>query len=222
MPETSMRAVCEEAHAAGILVAAHAQSQAGVLAALRAGVDTIEHGSGMSPEIVDVYLDNPTSLRGFSAMVPTLQACMPLVRLPNDLGEVVRANAEMVLEEMLSGIRSASEHGIRLGVGTDSGVSFVTHSNFWREMHFLHTVAGLSRTAVLHAATRGNAELLGLQDVTGRVEPGIDADLLLVEGNPLEDFRHLERPWLVVARGARIPQPVVDRIEEIDAQLDTL
>lgn len=222
MPEASMRAVCEEAHSAGILVAAHAQSQAGVLAALRAGVDTIEHGSSMSPEIVDLYRDNPASLRGFSAMIPTLQACMPLVRLENDLGEVVRANAEMVLEEMLSGIRSATEHDIRLGVGTDSGISFVTHSNFWREMHFLHTVAGLPRAAVLHTATQVNAEILGLQDVTGTVEPGRDADLLVVEGSPLDDLRHLARPWLVVARGVRLPQPVVDRIDEIDAQLDTI
>lgn len=222
MPEESMRAVCEEAHSAGILVAAHAQSQAGVLAALRAGVDTIEHGSSMSPEIVDLYHRNPASLRGFSALVPTLQACMPLVKLPNDLGEVVRANAQMVLEEMLSGILTATEHGVRMGVGTDSGVSFVTHSNFWRELHFLHTEAGLSRAAVLHAATQVNAEILGLQDVTGAVEVGKDADLLVIEGNPLEDLRHLSRPWLVVTRGTRLPQPVVDRIEAIDAQLDTL
>ena len=222
MPEASMRAVCEEAHAAGILVAAHAQSQAGVLATLRAGVDTIEHGSSMSPEIVDLYLDNPASLRSFSTMIPTLLACMPLVKLPNDLGEIIRTNAEMVLEEMSAGIRSTLEHGIRLGVGTDSGVSFATHSNFWREMQFLHTVAGLSRAAVLHAAAQVNAEILGLQAVTWRIEPGMDAGLLVIDGDTHEDLRQLSQPWLVVARGHRLPQPVADRLDEIDAQLDTI
>lgn len=222
MSEESMRAVCEEAHSAGILVAAHAQGPAGIGAALRAGVDTIEHGSTLSPDLVELFLDNHAALRGHSALIPTLQASLPLVRLPNDLGKIVRANAETVGEGMFSGLRTAVEHGVTMGVGTDSGVSFVTHSNFWRELHFLHTEAGLSRAAVLHAATQVNAQILGLQDVTGSVEVGKDADLLVDEGDPMEDFRHLAQPWLVVARGERIPRPVVDRIEEVDALLDSL
>lgn len=128
----------------------------------------------------------------------------------------------MVLEEMSAGIRSTLEHGIRLGVGTDSGVSVATHSNFWREMQFLHTVAGLSRAAVLHAAAQVNAEILGLQAVTWRIEPGMDAGLLVIDGDTHEDLRQLSQPWLVVARGHRLPQPVADRLDEIDAQLDTI
>ncbi|GAA3856143.1 amidohydrolase family protein [Tessaracoccus defluvii] len=135
MPEESMRVICQEAHEAGVLVAAHAQSADGVAAALRAGVDTIEHGSAMNEEIIGLFLDNPASLRGSSALIPTMQAALPLTKLPiEDTGAdpVVRANAELIVEEMLTGIRTAMEHGIRMGVGTDSAVSFVTHSNFWR------------------------------------------------------------------------------------------
>lgn len=225
MPEASMRAVCEEAHDTGVLVAAHAQSREGVLAALRAGVDTIEHGSSMSDEIIALYRDNPRSLRGSSALIPTLQACLPLVRLARDVtgvSEVVHANAEMVLGEMLSGIRSALDNGIRVGMGTDSGVSYVTHANTWREMDYLQRFGGISPEGVLHAATQGNARILGLDAVTGSIAVGRAADLVVLEDSPLESFRHLASPWMVVARGERIARPEISRIPEIDAQLDTI
>lgn len=225
MPEASMRAVCEEAHEAGVLVAAHAQSRAGVLAALKAGVDTIEHGSSMDEELIGLYLDNPASLRGRSAMIPTLQACLPLVKLDpavTGASAIIRANAELVLEEILSGIRSALEHGILLGVGTDSAVSYVTHSNFWRELDFLTRYAEMDPARALHAATAVNAEILGLGQTTGTIEPGKDADLVVTDANPLDSFRNLSQPWMVVVRGQRIHRPEVTRHAEIDAQLDSL
>lgn len=225
MPEESMRAICREAHEAGILVAAHAQSAEGVAAALRAGVDTIEHGSAMNDEVIGLFLDNPASLRGSSALIPTLQAALPLVKLPiEDTGAnpIVRANAELIVEEMLAGIHTALAHGIQVGVGTDSAVSFVTHANFWRELDLLQRYAELPAAAVLHAATRVNAQILGLDTVTGAIEPGRSADLLVVEANPLDSFRNLSQPWLVVARGERLPHPEIDRIEEVDRLLDRL
>lgn len=225
MPEASMRAVCEEAHDAGVLVAAHAQSREGVLAALRAGVDTIEHGSSMTTEIIELFTHNPLSLRGASALIPTLQACLPLVKLDRNVTgvrEVVHANAAMVLEEMLSGIQSALDNDIMLGMGTDSAVSYATHSNAWRELDFLQRYGGLTAERALHAATQSNARILGLDGVTGSIEAGKVADLVVLENNPLESFRHLASPWMVVARGERIAHPEISRIAKIDAQLDTL
>lgn len=165
LTEETMRAICEEAHAGGVIVAAHAQSIEGVKRALRAGVDTIEHGSSMDDEIVELYRDNPRSLRGWSAMIPTLQACLPLVKLDRSvtgISEVVHANAVLVLEEMLSGIASALENDIALGMGTDSAVTYVTHSNTWRELDFLVRFGNLTPAQVLHAATQVNARILGL------------------------------------------------------------
>ncbi len=225
MSEQAMRAVCEEAHAVGVIVAAHAQSEEGVLAALRAGVDTIEHGSQMSDAVIELFLDNPNSLRGYSAMIPTVQACLPLVELDQSVSgatDVVRENAKLVLDEMVSGIATCVEYGIAMGVGNDSAVSYVTHSNFWRELDFLVRYTDLDTRGVLHATTAVNAAILGIDSVTGSIEPGQSADLVVLEDNPLESFRNLESPWMVVVRGERIDHPQITRIPEIDEQLDTL
>ncbi|GAA4518900.1 hypothetical protein GCM10023160_01820 [Brachybacterium paraconglomeratum] len=135
---------------------------------------------------------------------------------------VVRANAELVLEEMLDGIRAALENGIALGVGTDSGVSYSTHSNYWRELDLLQRVGGMEPAAVLHAATQGNARILGLDSVTGSIAAGKSADLVVVDADPLESFRHLAAPRMVIARGERIIRPQITRIEEVDRLLDGL
>lgn len=223
--EETMRAICEEAHSAGVLVAAHAQSVEGVKRALRAGVDTIEHGSDMDDETIALFKDNPGSLRGWSALVPTIQAALPLVKLDRGvtgISEVVHANAELVLESMLAGIRTATEHDIPFGIGTDSAVTYVTHANFWRELDFLVRYGNLTPTQALEAATITNARILGIDDETGSIDVGKSADLVVLDENPLESMRALRTPHAVLMRGHLIEHPEIDRIAEIDAQLDTL
>ncbi|MBO3662346.1 metal-dependent hydrolase family protein [Microbacterium stercoris] len=225
MTEEEMTAICEEAHGAGILVAAHAQSAAGIAAALRAGVDTIEHGAAMNDEIIALFNDNPRALHGRSALIPTLQACLPLVRLGNEvtgINEVNKANAVMVLDEMLEGIRTAIEHDIALGMGTDSALTFVTHYNTWRELDLLVRVGGLSPARALHAATQSNAQILGLDTETGTIAAGLAADIVLTEANPLDDLRTLAAPFAVIARGTVVDDLSVIRFPEIDAKLDTI
>ncbi|WP_144711908.1 amidohydrolase family protein [Curtobacterium pusillum] len=225
MTVEEMTAICDEAHNAGVLVAAHAQSPEGVLAALQAGVDTIEHGSALTNEIVDLFHENPKALAGRSALVPTLQAALPLVRLDRavtGVSAIVHANAEMILDAMLAGIRTALENDVLLGMGTDSALTYVTHYNTWRELDLLNRYGGLTIAQAVHAATQTNARILGLGERTGRIEPGFDADLLVVDGNPLEDLRALSRPRMVVARGVLIDAPTVQRFDDIDERLDTL
>lgn len=224
MDEATMTAICEEAHRDGVLVAAHAQSTEGVRLALRAGVDTIEHGSSLDEETIALFKDNPNSLRGWSALIPTLQACLPLVKLDQRItgvDDVVKANAEIVLDEMLAGIRAALEHDIVLGMGTDSGVTYVTHANTWRELDLLVRYANLTPAQALHAATRTNAKILGLDDQIGSVERGKRADLVVLDEDPLNGMRALRTPAMVVARGKIVKQAPIKRLDEIDAQLDT-
>lgn len=225
MTEEEMRAICDEAHNADILVAAHAQSAAGITAALRAGVDTIEHGAAMTDEIVELFLDNPNSLRGTSSMIPTLQACLPLVKLDPSVTGIDRVafeNAEIVLDEMLQGIVDAMEHGITLGFGTDSALTHVTHYNTWRELDYLVRYGGLTPAGAFRNATAVNARILGLEDEIGSIDVGKQADLVLLEENPLESFRAFAQPTKVIIGGHVIEKPSFQRFDDLDAKLDSL
>ena len=224
MTEEEMAAICEEAHNAGIRVAAHAQSTAGIRASLRAGVDTIEHGAAMDPEVIDLFLDNPRSLSGFSALIPTILVCLPLVKLDQSItgaNDVVRANAAMVFEEMVRGIEDARRHGITIGMGTDSALTYVTHYDTWREMDLLVRYGGFTPAQALNAATQTNARILGLDDITGSIENGKDADLVVLDANPIDGFRAFTNLRMVVARGDIIDEPSVTRHAELDARLDS-
>ncbi|MDU5516228.1 MAG: amidohydrolase family protein [Cutibacterium avidum] len=225
MTTEEMTAICEEAHSAGVLVAAHAQSPEGVLRSLKAGVDTIEHGSAMTDEIVELFHDNPRSLRGWSAFDATLLAAAPLVEIDTEItgaSEVVKENARIVLDSMVQGIRDAITNDVVLGSGLDSSMTFAPHYAMWRELDLVVSRAGLSPARALEAVTRVNAKMLDLESVTGAVEPGLSADLLVLGANPLDDLKALEGVETVVVRGDVIDTPTVERFGEIDELLDTL
>lgn len=89
---------------------------------------------------------------------------------------------------------------MKVGMGSDSACTYVTHYNAWRELDYLVRFGGMTPAQALHAATQANAEILGWGEITGRIEPGFDADLAVVDGNPLESFRNLAQPSVVIAR----------------------
>ncbi|MCH4160180.1 MAG: amidohydrolase family protein [Bifidobacterium sp.] len=225
MSEEEMAAICVEAHHAGLLVAAHAQSPLGVTMALRAGVDTIEHGCAMNDEIVDLFQNNPLSLRGWSALIPTLSAALPLVKISQDItgvSDIVVANAHIAVDEMVQGIHDARANGIPIGMGTDTAMTFVTQYNTWRELALLNRFGGLSPIEAIHAATQENAKILGFEQVTGKIEKGFSADMLLLKDNPLQSWNSFKHPELVIARGKVLMNPHVTRFSDIDQQLDNM
>lgn len=135
---------------------------------------------------------------------------------------MVRANAEAVVERMQQGVADALAHDIAVGMGTDSALAFVPHYDTWRELDFACRFGGLSPAQALYAATRSNARILGLDHVTGAITPGLAADLIVTRRNPLDGFRALVDPELVIARGTLLERPSVERFAELDAQLDTI
>ena len=225
LTEEEMTAICEEAHNTEVLVAAHAQSEEGIRRALRAGVDTIEHGAGMTDEIIELFQHNPRSLHGTSALIPTLTAALPLIKLDpavTGIDDVVLANGKMIYDEMIKGIADALANDIAIGMGTDSALTYVTHYNTWRELDFAVRFGGLTPARALNAATQTNARILGIAAQTGALAPGLSADLVVLDANPLEGFRTLAQPWLVAVKGTLIEHPTVTRFDDLDARLDTI
>ena len=219
-------AACAVAHELGMPVMAHVESTEGVQVALAAGVDTIEHGAPMTPEILDLYQNGTAQLSGRPASVTcTISPALPFVMLDPEKThstEVQKTNGDIVCEGIIKSAREALDAGIPVGLGTDSSCPYVTQYDMWREVAYFAKYVGVSNAFALHTATQVNAQLLGLGDTTGVVVVGYDADLLAVASNPLEDLAALRQPLHVMARGRLADRLKVKRYPELDAELDEI
>jgi imidazolonepropionase-like amidohydrolase len=193
-----MEAAVEVAHAVGLPVAAHAEGDEGARNAVLAGVDSIEHGHGMSRETVALMAE-----RGV-ALVPTIQSDRAIIDAPAAAGipdYVVEACVRLApsLEQALA---LAIEGGVTIVAGNDGGAPLVHPGDIVSELELL-VARGLSARDALTAATVNAAKLFRLPDL-GLIEPGQIADLLVVRGDPLADVGSLRDPMVVIARGGRV------------------
>ena len=227
MPLELARAACEAAHNVGLPVMAHVESTEGVRVALEAGVDTIEHGAPMTPEILELYRGAAgTQLPGRRpSLTCTISPALPFVLLDpkkTQSTETQKKNGDIVCAGIIESARAALEAGVKVGLGTDSSCPFVTQYDMWREVAYFAKYVGVSNAFALHTATQVNAELLGLGAKTGTVECGKSADLLVTHGNPLEDLTALREPAHVMCRGELVRGLKVKRLPEVDAELDAI
>ena len=216
-------ATVDEAHKLGLATATHVESADGVKLALEAGVDTIEHGAHMTPEIIELFHHNGVGLS--SSLTTTISPAIPLARMDREKthsSEVVKLNADVVFRGIVDASKQALEAGIPVGLGTDSGCPYITHYDFWRELVYFHDLVGASTTLTLHTATLGNARLLHVDDVTGSIEPGKSADLIVVAGNPLDNLDVLRHVEQVMMAGRLIAHPKAKHLRELDADLDEI
>lgn len=193
--DTEMRAIIETARSLGLRVAAHAHGARGVEAAARAGVDSIEHGT-----FVDEAAIKAMKASG-AYLVPTLG---PTIAYRERVGTgvytpVVEEKIRIRLEATGKNIRAAHKAGIPIAFGTDAGV--YDHGRNAEEFPLMMQYGGLSAQQALVSATRTAAELLGISDQTGTLEPGKAADILVVSGDPLADVEALQHVRMVLARG---------------------
>ncbi|MFN8518044.1 MAG: amidohydrolase family protein [Chloroflexota bacterium] len=193
-----MLAVVTVARAAGIPVAAHSEGIEGTLAAIEAGVSSIEHGHGL-----DVVAVGRMRAGGI-ALVPTLLSDAAILRHGTAAGipDFVVAACERLAASLLPGVRAAIDAGVAIVAGNDGGAPLVDQADMVAELE-LYVEQGMTPVAALDAATAGAARLFGLPDV-GRVDVGCVADLLLVEGDPVADVGALRAPHMVIARGVII------------------
>lgn len=192
-------ALIEAAHAMGRKVAAHAHGKIGIDAALRAGVDSIEHGSYLDAETADLFVATGAYL------VPTLIAGYTVQRIATERpGFYTPEVAQKALEVgpiMRNAVKIASDRGVKIAFGTDAGVN--DHGTNAYEAVLMYE-AGMPRRDILVAATINAADLMDITDITGTIEAGKDADIIAVSGNPLEDISALLTPVFVMARGNEI------------------
>lgn len=184
LPESDMRAAVEEARNVGIRTMAHAQAEVGIDNAIRAGVDSIEHGFYPSDWAID------TMAKNHIALVPTLSAMVQILAHPDEVAPSTLDKAKVARDAHFSAVLRAYRAGVPIVMGTDAGTPFNQHGENGQELLYLHE-AGLSTWDTLKAATSGAAELLDLP--TGRIGTDHWADLLLVDANPYEDLRVLTR-----------------------------
>lgn len=189
LTEEEMRAIVGEAARHGLRVAAHAHGTEGIMAAIRAGVTSIEHGSMLSDSAIALMKERGTWL------VPTtaLADFMDLNALPPAL----RAKAERVIPLAKESLSRAIRAGVRIAFGTDAAV--IPHGTNAREFGAL-VQRGIKPIDAIRAATINAAELLGVDD-RGIIAPGKLADMVAVPGNPLEDVKVTERVCWVMKGG---------------------
>jgi imidazolonepropionase-like amidohydrolase len=193
-----LSAVTGEAHRLGKRVAAHAHGKEGIARAVAAGVDTIEHCSFAGPDgefgsDFDPALAEEIAAAGIF-VCPTINVTAP----------IMRERHGPVLEEVIIGLH---QHGVPLIAGTDAGTDNCPHGAYVCGLEAM-AEAGLPAREVLEAATLRAARALGVEDRTGSIAPGKDADLIAIRGDPLRDVSALHRIELVVTRGREfIPAP---------------
>ena len=219
MTVEEIAAICDEAHRAGYKVATHCESTLGIREALLGGVDSIEHGAPIPDELIPLFKDNPKALNGYTTLVSTISAALDLSELGVDvlkIPPIVQQNAEIIRDGMISGLKTAIEAGIPVGMGTDASVPFVPHYEFWRELVYYQHFAGVSNRRAINIATEQNAILLGIEGITGTLEAGKSADLVVLDDNPLDDLMALENVTHVIHRGHLIENPTYKRVKALE------
>ena len=193
-----MAAAVDEAHKREVPVAAHAESRVGVHNAIRAGVDSVEHGHGGDAAAIDLMLEHGTVL------VPTILSDRRIIDhgVAAGIPDFVVEQCEAMHDSLVTFLEAAIRAGVRIAAGNDGGAPLVPMGDIVGELE-LYVRHGMTPLAALASATTETARLFGLDDV-GLVEIGQRADLLVVEADPVADLAALRGPAAVLAAGATV------------------
>jgi len=195
LTQAELDALVDEAHALRRKTAAHAHGASGAKRAIRAGIDSIEHGSFLDDEALDMMKQRGTFY------VPTLMAAQGLKERLEDgyLPPPVVTKARLAMASLNDTVRKAIAKGVKIAMGTDSSV--YPHGRNPEELGLLVNL-GMKPIDALKAATSADAQLLGVGERTGTLEVGKLADVVACPGNPEQNIRQVERMKFVMKAGA--------------------
>jgi imidazolonepropionase-like amidohydrolase len=194
--DAEIKAAVDEANRWGGQVAAHAHGAAGIKAAIRAGVRTVDHGSDLDDEAIALIKASNRK----TYYVPTLGVLDSIEQngVKNNVPESERERSRKMRAVMFAGFKRALAAKLPIGFGTDAAV--IEHGENWKEFEVRHSL-GEQTAASIIAATSLNAEIIGWNDRVGSVEAGKFADLIAVPGDPLRDLTVLGRVGFVMKGG---------------------
>ena len=212
-----VKAACDRAHRLGMKVAAHVESPEGIRVALENGVDSIEHGAMPDADILRLFRE-----RG-AFHISTISPAVPYALFDRSISHSTyeqQENGRVVFEGIVALAKACLENGIPVGLGTDTGCPYITHYDMWRELCYFVKYCGVTPAFALYSATLLNAELAGISGITGSVEAGKAADLIVCDRDPLADLTALRSLHMVIKDGLRIQQPTVKKMPEVERELD--
>ncbi len=185
-------AIIDTAHGLGRKVAAHAHGSTGINAALRAGVDSIDHGDGLNDESIELFLETGAYLVPTLSMVDALQRRVDAMA---EFGETpFKSRYEGVIRTMPLEMGRAFKAGVKIAAGSDRHVSENTELQWYVRI-------GMSPGEAIVTTTTNVAQLIGIDDRAGSLEPGKWADIIAVAGNPVEDIQALDEVLFVMKDG---------------------
>jgi imidazolonepropionase-like amidohydrolase len=196
LTQEELNAIVDEAHALKLKSAAHAHGAEGAKRAIRAGIDSIEHGSFVDDEGLDMMKARGTYL------VPTLIAAESLKEKMDKglyLPPAIEAKAKAALAARTTMFQHAVAKGVKIGFGTDAAV--YAHGRNAEEFHLMVELGGMKPIDALRSAASADADLLGLADKIGTLEAGKLADVIAVPGDPAENIRQTEHVFFVMKDG---------------------
>ena len=212
-----VKAACEAAHRHHLRVAAHVESREGVAVALANGVDTIEHGAEANEEILRLFHER------HAALVTTLSPALPYALFDRSIShasEMEQYNGNLVFQGIIDCAKQCLKEGIPVGLGTDTGCPYITHYDMWRELVYFVQYCGVSNRFALYTATKRNAQIAGIDDITGTISVGKCADLIVTKENPLDRLSALRQVEMVIANGRCLEHITVKKMDQVERELD--
>ena len=212
-----VKAACDKAHSLGMIVAAHVESPEGVMVALQNGVDSIEHGAQPSDEMITLFKQRK------AFQISTISPALPYALFDRSISHAAyeqQENGKIVFDGIVALAKANLAAGVPVGLGTDVGCPYITHYDMWRELHYFVKYCGVTPAFALYSATKLNAQLAGIGDLTGSIEADKQADLIVCSGNPLQNLSALRELDMVVKGGYRIDKPQIKKMDEVERELD--
>lgn len=212
-----VKAACDRAHELGFIVAAHVESPEGVRVALENGVDSIEHGAKPDENIIKLFKEKK------AYQISTISPSLPYALFDREISHATyeqNENGKVVMDGIIGLAKACLENDIPVGLGTDTACPYITQYDMWRELYYYTKYCNVSNAFSLYSATLLNAQLAGIGDVTGSIEVGKFADLIVTKENPLEDIKALRNVEMVIMEGRVIKAPKVKKNAQIEKELD--